>query len=808
MQNSPPSIAGDIVRVRRALWRVARLRPYGQCQILTLTGIGPTNIGVERSVLTPFDIVERHEPRFRPTFVGGRVWRRECRALIRDDSPPGALRSAHRARIDLLPHQLEPALAVVRGLGSRVLLADDVGLGKTIEAALIVAELQARGADRALILTPPGLRDQWSGELLERFGIEAVVADIATLSRRAALLPVGVNPWSTIPVTVASIDLIKRPEVLPAVLSCSWDVLVVDEAHGATGGSDRHAAVAALAVRARWVVLVTATPHSGDRRAFLSLCGIGQAGHDPLLVFRRSRHDVRLGAARRVHCLHVRLSASERRMHALLRGFGRAVREDRGETAALALSVLHKRALSSPRSLERSVARRLMALATREPDDFAQLSLPLGDPAGESSPDDEAPRWPAGVTMRDGTRERALLIALGAAASAASKHESKVAAIQRLLRRTREPAIVFTEYRDTLVHLAEHIAAGIDRPAVLHGGLTRLERRTALEAFASGARRALLATDAGGEGLNLHQACRLVINLELPWNPTRLEQRIGRVDRIGQRRTVHAIHLIADETGETLILDRLRSRITNARRDIAAADPLGSDAERAVARLIVNGDEGDDGGVAALGADASDAVRIEPRLEHEAAVEVERLSLVRRFANPGHLHDTTRWAGQGPLILRSRRWRTRQRLGDRLLLLWTVSCEDGCGRQVASRLVPLSLPAHLSRADIARTIRGVEADCRRLVDLAAADWRTAQAHLHHALMVAWIHREDAIAAMLSRPAELFQAGLFDRRSEQTQRAAKAADEDAQRDRAASHAMLERSAGLTTRPPRLWLVLAS
>src|SRR2546430_6091553 len=105
--------------------------------------------------------------------------------------------------------------------------------------------------------------------------------------------------------------------------------------------------------------------------------------------------------------------------------------------------------------------------------------------------------------------------------------------------------------------------------------MTREERTASLEAFASGKRRILLATDAAGEGLNLHHACRVVINLELPWNPMRLEQRIGRVDRIGQPRVVHAWHLIAADTGETQILSRLEDRIARARDDIGAPDPLG-----------------------------------------------------------------------------------------------------------------------------------------------------------------------------------------------------------------------------------------
>src|SRR5439155_26236727 len=126
------------------------------------------------------------------------------------------------------------------------------------------------------------------------------------------------------------------------------------EAHGSVGSTDRHAAVAALATRAAYVILISATPHSGDREAFSSLCGCGAlvpVENDPLLVFRRMRTQVGFKVARHIHRLQVRPSADEARMHALLAHFSHAVRAERGEGALLALSVLHKRALSSARSL-------------------------------------------------------------------------------------------------------------------------------------------------------------------------------------------------------------------------------------------------------------------------------------------------------------------------------------------------------------------------------------------------------------------------------------------------------------------------
>ena len=414
-------------------------------------------------------------------------------------------------------------------------------------------------------------------------------------------LPVGVNPWSTLAAAIASIDYVKRPEVLPALTACRWDLIVVDEAHGVAGDSDRQEAVQRLTARAAFVLLVTATPHNGDRRSFAALCGLGAVGEqdrrdESLLVFRRTRADVGIAARRRIHTVHVRPSADERRMHALLGRYSDAVRADQQHARRdswLALAVLHKRAFSSAWSLAQSVDRRCESLSApvERGAGEQQLALPIGDPHGDLVVADDTPEWPAGIGLSDPVRERRMLTALAAAARRASGRETKLSALGRLLRRANEPALVFTEYRDTLLHVSRTLGR---HAAVLHGGLARDDRAAALAAFSRGTCALLLATDAAAEGLNLHHACRLVINLELPWNPMRLEQRIGRVDRIGQTRRVHACHLVAAGTGEARILSRLRGRIALAHAEIGAPDPLGADEERSHARLAITGETHDD----------------------------------------------------------------------------------------------------------------------------------------------------------------------------------------------------------------------
>ena len=785
---------GDRVRVRRQQWRVVDVRPHEACQLLTLAGIGPFNTGNERRVLTPFDLVEPLGPPERLRIVGLRRWRRRCRAVLGDHRSAGDLRTARRARIDLLPHQLEPALALVRGGGSRVLLADAVGLGKTIQAGLIVAELRARGAaDRAIVLTPAGLREQWAGELSERFDLDFTVVDKGGTRRRATELPIGLNPWSTTPSVIASIDYVKRAEVLPAILACRWDVVVVDEAHGVTRGSDRYHAVWSLCRRAPHVVLLTATPHSGDRAAFESLCELGSLENDRLLVFRRDRHEVALGAGRRVHRVPVASTREELHMHELLARFTRAVRADRGDdpSAWLALTTLHKRALSSARSLEETVERRLAGLPAAAGEAFRQLALPLADAWGELDSSDEAPLW-ATPALDDIDRERRMLGRLADAARAAAIGESKLGRLTRLLRRLerrREPAIIFTEYRDTLAHVRQTLSVPC---AVLHGGLTRDERRVALEDFQRGRRTILLATDAGGEGLNLHQGCRVVINLELPWNPMRLEQRIGRVDRIGQQRRVHAFNLVARDTGEMQVFERLKMRVARARQDIGAADPLETmpeDDEQAAARLVMAAAAADAGDKASIGPGAAPGARAFIRFTNEAAAERVRLLDARRLAgateaSPRLDLDADTW------IAFARRPLTRMRLAPHVLVLLQSVVEDGCGRIVSFHVTPLVVHStvrvgrHDSRPAIAAIRRELER--RGLNDAVCKQWEIESGRVHQDFWNARLNRERAIAsALMGAGAGVFQPGLFDRRAERQHDARsdtlEAARQDARRD---------------------------
>ena len=524
---------------------------------------------------------------------------RAASALVSVATPYESLRTAAFAQLELLPYQLEPALVAVRHSALRLLLADEVGLGKTIQAGLILSELRARDlADRTLILTPAGLRDQWADELTHRFAIPAEVVDLRALGRSVATRPRGENPWAMPGVRIVSFDFVKRPEVLRALDSIVWDLLVIDEAHAATPGTDRGSAIRRLGVRSRRVILLTATPHAGDDTAFTALCDVGRLSavgdRAPVMMFRRSRADVGLTVTRRAHLLLVRQTPEEHRMHALLDDYVQSVwrsatrRAD--EPALMAMVVLKKRSLSSATSLAISLDRRIHHLTRIPAGTEWQLGLPLSGPDEEDGREDEEPiALLAPPGMANLTDEVDSLSVVRDAARRSAAHESKLRRLRRLLASTDEPVLVFTEYRDTLIRLAEAVASHA-AVAVLHGGLDRVARRAAEAAFTSGTARVLLATDAAGEGLNLQHTCRLVVNYELPWNPIRLEQRVGRVDRIGQQRVVHAVHLIARHTAEADLLARLVARLERIRASVGHSGALlGQAPERVIAEAMLHG---------------------------------------------------------------------------------------------------------------------------------------------------------------------------------------------------------------------------
>jgi superfamily II DNA or RNA helicase len=600
---------------------------------------------------------------------------------------------------------------------------------------------------------------------------------------------------------MASPDFVKQAHVLESVPVRPWDLLVVDEAHDACGESSRHEACHELARRSRRVLLLTATPHSGDPARFARLQRLGELPglSEPLTVFRRTRAGLGMATARRVRWHRVRPSVAESRLLAALLDFERRVLRTTDarvqHNASLLLSVFRKRLLSTPAALRRSLDRRRQWLSNSGPWPDADWMQPALDFAeGEDDVSADEVRGLAGATGLPTGQERSWLRRLSELAGVAEQDDTKARRVVRLLSRTTEPTIVFTEFRDSLSVLDRRLR-GVRSTAILHGGLTETERRQALDRFASGAASVLLATDVASQGLNLQERARWVLSLELPWNPVRLEQRAGRVDRIGQRRPVHVTLLVTEHPAEQGLLYRLARRVLVARRAVGE-DTLraGLPDEAGVRHSLLTGAP-------------EDLVAVEPGPP-----------ICRRWVRPGHWMANrlrrwrrlrTRW--RTPHVTTSTAFRSQWRPGHAVdeclrscLLIFGVPIVDEHGALIEDHVAFVRAAEGPNAGNMAEVVEGARDLVTRLVGPRVARLkRLARAEARRAARV-----ESAIARRLTNhldPGEV-QSGLFDRRSD---RLAEAADADAFEVRATARerlAVLERRAAVDAGRPVLRAIL--
>jgi SNF2 family DNA or RNA helicase len=450
----------------------------------------------------------------------------------------------HTRDVERLEHQIRACLRVLREMKGRALLADEVGLGKTIEAGLILKEYVLRGlVHRVLILAPASLLTQWREELAQKFDLSL------QLHRRG-------NDWASHPFLIASLDTAKSARNRRAIAAAGFDLLIVDEAHRLRN----HLTLAWKFIDAlslKYLLLLTATPVQNDLRELYNLITLLRPGalgtyrsfraefvargdrrlpknthrlslllSDVMIRTTRSSTSIRF-PRREVQTHHLELSPDERAFYDAVSGFVQSMASgaERSRGAPpwpLLLVVLQKEIGSSPGAaigtLERAAAGRLSAL--REP-------------------------------LRE-------LLEIGRRVRTQVKLE-KLTELVEERRRAREKVLVFSQFRRTVEDLVSALRHRGARVGLFHGSLSAAAKDAAVHAFRDQLD-VLVSTEAGGEGRNL-QFCRTVVNYDLPWNPMRIEQRIGRVHRIGQRRDVQIVNLSARGTLEAYVLQVLQEKI-------------------------------------------------------------------------------------------------------------------------------------------------------------------------------------------------------------------------------------------------------
>lgn len=524
------------------------------------------------------------------------------------------------SKIDPLPFQIEAVYGyVLKQPRVRFLIADDPGAGKTIMAGLILKELKLRGLIRKVLIVVPGhLRDQWRRELKEKFDETFVVIDRNTFEA-----VYGENPWEKHEQIITSMDFAKQEEILASLSSVHWDLIIVDEAHkmsayrygNKTERTQRYRLGEALSRNSDHLLFLTATPHKGDPenfRLFLDLLMPGffatssmveesLRNKDNPLFIRRLKEDLKdfegkpIFTRRFPITIKFLLSDPETELYNevsryVIDQYDKVLQSDNKRNIAFALMILQRRMASSTYALLKSLERRKERLEKilKGDEKLEEKSKTIAIDYEELEDLEEEERWKReqeweSLTLAKDTRELKeeieTLNKLIEKANQIIKSEEEVKlkelrkAIEEGFEKIREmngnpKILIFTESKDTLEYLVSKIKSWGYNVNFIHGGMNIDERIRAEKIFRDETN-VMVATEAAGEGINL-QFCHIMINYDIPWNPNRLEQRMGRIHRYGQQKDVYIFNLVAENTREGKVLAKLFDKLEKIRESLGS----------------------------------------------------------------------------------------------------------------------------------------------------------------------------------------------------------------------------------------------
>lgn len=539
-----------------------------------------------------------------------------------------------------LPHQLYALNRAMSQHRIRYLLADEVGLGKTIEAGLILRELKLRGmARRILVVAPKGLVRQWQSEMRLHFGEKLQYIDPAELAAFRQLRSDEETLWRLHDQVICSLDSVKpiegrrgwsleqlqkyNQERFEDLVSASWDLVIIDESHRMGGSTEqvaRYKLGAALAEAAPYLLLLSATPHQGktdqflrlmqllDRDAFPDEGSVNQDRVRPFVIRTEKRAAINAEGQplfkprmTRMHAVawSDRHGAQQRLYEAVTdyvrHGYNKALAAKQRHIGFLMI-LMQRLVTSSTAAIRTTLDRRLALLEepqhqtvlfeSTDTEEWAELD-------GQSQVD-------IAVQLEGWEQEKVeveLLLNLARETEAQgtdAKAEALLDLVYKLQQEENDPALkvlIFTEFVPTQAMLTSFLESRGFSVAQLNGGMDLDSRTKAQQAFSQDVR-VLISTDAGGEGLNL-QFCHVIVNFDMPWNPMRLEQRIGRVDRIGQQHVVRAINFVLEDTVEHRVRQVLEEKLAVIAQEFGvdkASDVMDSvDAEPIFDELFVHG---------------------------------------------------------------------------------------------------------------------------------------------------------------------------------------------------------------------------
>jgi superfamily II DNA or RNA helicase len=606
---------GQIVEMRKRLWRIDEFDNY-ELHATPING----DFDDKRVFLRDIEDIKLAElEKISSELVGDFQAQRMLQYAYRFDLMHGSAPFLSLQRSAVIPYnyQLVPLILALEKPTARILIADDVGLGKTIEAGLIISELIQRGKiKRILILTPANLKEQWQESLDYFFHLDAKIISSLTRKEFEKQLPAGANPWQYFQIVIASFDYAKAPEVKHLIMEQKWDLLLMDEVHicampHATQRSQkqmrRYELLKHLGAKIPNVLLLTATPHNGYTDSFSSILEV----LNKEIVIRHSDH-IRLDkqAAKFNVCQRNRKKLEEwykqqdkpspfpQRQasevfvdvtkskkfndcfEAVLDYGDNLLAKNQESTKLYNIATwvafhLQKRAISSPLALIRSIENRVNSIDDNkggEESDEDILSGCVQDLFYEERITDEMASSRLDKELMDENEKIKLAEIYKLAKAIKPTDDIKLQSLKNevlpKLFVFDNKVIIFTKYKDTLDYLQENLSASNFDVLIIHGDYSFRKRQEVFLKFELSTKAVLIATDVISEGLNLQRLSSCIIHYELPWNPNRLEQRNGRVDRIGQlKETVQIRTFVLDKTLDKDILDLLITKANRIRHD-------------------------------------------------------------------------------------------------------------------------------------------------------------------------------------------------------------------------------------------------
>ena len=658
---------GDLVAVRGQRWVVSQVEKGERSSLVSLQSVEDGRYGetldviweVEpgRRVLPSGSLPEVTADGFDPperlaAFLDAVRWSAVTSAEVK------TLQAPFRSGVAIEDYQLEPVARAVDAPRVNLLLADDVGLGKTVEAGLVAQELLLRHrARRIMIVCPAGLTVKWRDEMAEKFGLEFTIIDSQCCAEVRRTHGSAANPFNVFPLSIVSLPWLRGQkaqrlldEVLPPdgpTYPRTFDLLILDEAHHVAPAAPKQVyavdsqqtkLIRRLAPHFTHRLFLSATPHNGYQESFTALLEILDdqrfaRGVSPdrdavqEVVVRRLKRDIvnpdgtPRFVERRPSAIPVNYPESERRIHGLLKEFAvlrrKRLTSRRGRKATdLVTLLLKKRLFSSPAAFAHTVAVYLDTLRSRK----APANQPLTDEVPEwleeffddiATYDDEQlaeaednalnrarPMQPDATDDEIALLEEMERWALAHEAQPDAKARELIKYLKAVCKPdgvhwTNERVVVFTEYRDTqlwLANLLRQEGLGGEGLALLHGGMAAEEREQLRLAFQADPTehpvRILLATDAASEGIDLQNHCHRLVNYDIPFNPNKLEQRIGRIDRYGQTKTPDVRHFVGTGFGKAVdefeadleFLSRVATKVARMEADLGSVNAVLADA--------------------------------------------------------------------------------------------------------------------------------------------------------------------------------------------------------------------------------------